>query len=641
MPVSQQELSDEHVAALTAADIPPEDADWDPEEADSGRPAELAGLPAEDLAELLAAQPERVPGPVPAGCLPRDGSGGGAGFADGGVLDTLPPGPVLARFTADAHACADELDDDSLIGVLRAARRLTSWAQALELDTITQIARRRPADRCPPAPPGELPAKLSEFLPDEIAMALTLTQWSAGTLTERALELAARPATAAALRAGQIDLAKTCVILEAVGPLSGEHAAAAEAAVLPDAAGQTTGELRKAVTAAILELDPDAIRRRREQAQKHARVESWTDPDGTASLSGRNLPPADVITADKRLGLVARYWKKLIRAAWKQADPHGQLPRPEHGTDLLRARAYLALLHGQPLETPPADLLPPAQQMPGPGQPDGSASDNIAGAGPDGTPGGSDGAGHAGDSDVGFGLSSGAGHPGHDGPDGLTGLDGQQIPPGLRRPDPFAALPPMAGLINLNLPLTTLLGVTDSPGEAAGIGPLHADTARLLACALAGHRATRWQIILTDDDGHALAVGAARGSPGTGPPGTSGGGWTVKVTAEPIATAECDHRNCEPGHDPSPGLQRLIRARTSTCTGPGCRRPAGQCDLDHTVPYDDGGITCECGVGPGCRRCHRRKQDLSWKLEPPSPGVLIWTTPAGRRYTTNPSKHPT
>src|SRR5487761_1850762 len=71
MPVSQQELSDEYVAALTAADIPPEDADWDPEEADSGRPAELAGLPAEDLAELLAAQPERGPGPVPAGCWTR------------------------------------------------------------------------------------------------------------------------------------------------------------------------------------------------------------------------------------------------------------------------------------------------------------------------------------------------------------------------------------------------------------------------------------------------------------------------------------------------------------------------------------------------------------------------------------------
>jgi hypothetical protein len=212
------------------------------------------------------------------------------------------------------------------------------------------------------------------------------------------------------------------------------------------------------------------------------------------------------------------------------------------------------------------------------------------------------------------------------------------VPAGLRRSDPVAGLPPLAGLINLTLPLTTLLGVTDHPGEAAGYGPLHADTARILACALAGHRATRWQVILTDPDGRALAVGAARGSPGSS---GAGGGWAVKVTAEPIATSQCDHRNAEPGHDPSPGLQRLVRARTATCCGPGCRRPATSSDLDHTLAYDDGGITCECGIGPGCRRCHRRKQALQWRLEQPSPGVMIWNTPAGRRYTTHPSKHPT
>ena len=46
-------------------------------------------------------------------------------------------------------------------------------------------------------------------------------------------------------------------------------------------------------------------------------------------------------------------------------------------------------------------------------------------------------------------------------------------------------------MIHLTLPITTLLGLDDHPGEAPGYGPLHADTARLLACALAGHRATR------------------------------------------------------------------------------------------------------------------------------------------------------
>ena len=472
--------------------------------------------------------------------------------------------------------------------------------------------------------------------------------------------------------------------------------------MLSDAAGQTTGELRKAVTAAVLALDPDAVRRRREEAQKRARVECFPDPEGTATLAGRSLPPAEVLAADKRLCQVARYWKKYLRAAWKRADPAGQLPRPEDGTDLLRARAYLALLLGQPLDVPPADLLPPAHAP----QPDHGTADSSSGPDPDGPDGSTRGGASAGsdpgprsggpdagdfgqahgvgprsdDSPVGLGLGHGdvpgngdpdsdasgsspaggdAGHgdprqgnAGPDRPDGAVGAasrDGQLVPAGLRPPDPpwaaghvdpVAGLPPMAGLISLTLPLTTFLGVTDRPGEAAGYGPLHADTARLLACALAGHRATRWQILLTDPDGHALAAGTARGSPGR--PGTgSGGGWTVQVTAEPIATSHCDHRNAEPGHDPSPALQRLVRARTGTCCGPGCRRPAGGCDLDHTLAYDDGGITCECGIGPGCRRCHRRKQALQWALEQPSPGLMIWTSPAGRRYTTYPSKHPT
>ena len=229
----------------------------------------------------------------------------------------------------------------------------------------------------------------------------------------------------------------------------------------------------------------------------------------------------------------------------------------------------------------------------------------------------------------------------------LPGRAAMRCRPGCAAPTRWPGCRRWPGLISLTIPLTTFLGVSDRPGEAAGYGPLHADTARLIACALAGHRATRWQVILTDPDGRALAAGTARGNPaapgGTGGGGGSGGGggWTVQVTAEPIAVGHCDHRNQEPGHDPSPGLQRLVRARSGTCCGPGCRRPATSCDLDHTLAYDDGGITCECGIGPGCRRCHRRKQALQWALAQPSPGVMIWTSPAGRRYTTYPSKHPT
>ena len=47
------------------------------------------------------------------------------------------------------------------------------------------------------------------------------------------------------------------------------------------------------------------------------------------------------------------------------------------------------------------------------------------------------------------------------------------------------------------------------------------------------------------------------------------------------------------------GLDALIRTR---CTAPGCGRPAARCDLDHTLAWDKGGITCECGLAPRCKR---------------------------------------
>jgi Domain of unknown function (DUF222)/HNH endonuclease len=402
-----------------------------------------------------------------------------------------------------------------------------------------------------------------------------------------ALDLADRAGVAAALEAGQIDLPRAKVIITAVSGLTEAHAAAVEAAALPIAPQMTTGQLRAEVARLVLAADPDAARRRREQAEQDARVEHWADPEGTASLAGRALPPAAALTASTRLTQIAAAWKK-----------HGA----QGGMDLLRAHAYLALLNGQSVDTPPSVLLPPSA-----------------------APGGScTGSSHA----------AGTATPG---PEGAPTADEQQaLPPGLRGACP----PAVAGLINLTVPLTTLLGLADAPGEAAGYGPLDAATALLLARALAGEPATRWQITITSPAGQALAHGTARG-PATPARDGPGREWSVAVTAEPITTGTCGHRNAEPGYRPSPALQRLIRARTLTCAGPGCRRPATRCDLDHTIPHDHGGITCECNLAPLCRFCHRLKQARGWTLTQPTPGVMTWTTPAGRRYTSLPDKHPT
>jgi hypothetical protein len=133
-------------------------------------------------------------------------------------------------------------------------------------------------------------------------------------------------------------------------------------------------------------------------------------------------------------------------------------------------------------------------------------------------------------------------------------------------------------------------------------------------------------VTVTGDDGRPLGHGCARGRP-TG---------SFTVTINPLAQDPCDHRHQEPGYQPSRRLQHLINARTPTCSAPGCRQPATRCDLDHTVPYDQDGRTCECNLAPLCRHHHRCKQSEGWHLDQPAPGVMTWTTPSGRHYITTP-----
>jgi Domain of unknown function (DUF222) len=556
-PETQEEILAAVLAARNEHDIPAEDDSWVIVDSDGDRPAELAGLDGAELDELLSAAPSG-----PAGAAAGSGPVGGPGFAEGGVLDVLAPGVALAGCADDAHAGLAGLTDDELVGVLRAWARQESWAQARKLAAVAELARRRPAEDTPPASPGQFPASLSEFVAEEVALALTLTRCSAGAQLCLALELAARPAIAAALEAGRIDLPRTRVIIDGIAGLTEAHAAAVEAAVLPEAPGMTSGQLRAAVARAVLAADPDAARRQREEDLKDARVECWTDPAGTANLAGRSLPCAETLAADQRLGQIARVWKKQLAAAWKQADPTGELPRPAAGADLLRARAYLALLLGQPVNAPPADLLPGAAPAPGappgspayPGQPSPDGTEGR-GPGPDGT----EGRGPWPDGE------STAGAPAPDLPPGLRGSA-----PGLRQPEPepepVVALPPLAGQVFLTLPLATLLGLSDAPGQAAGYGPVDPDTSRALARAAAGHPTAGWHLIITDPRGRAVGYGyaprarpararpvrarpargqRARGHPARAQPapGHPADGWTITLTTERIAGGQSPSAN--------------------------------------------------------------------------------------------------
>jgi len=75
----------------------------------------------------------------------------------------------------------------------------------------------------------------------------------------------------------------------------------------------------------------------------------------------------------------------------------------------------------------------------------------------------------------------------------------------------------------LTVPLVTLAGMADRPGQLSGIGPVDPWLARDLAAAAARNPRTSWCVTATDQHGHAAAHGCARPEPKTRPkPGNRG-----------------------------------------------------------------------------------------------------------------------
>ena len=421
-----------------------------------------------------------------------------------------------------------------------------------------------------------------EHVADEVAAALNMAPRAAEGLLALAAGVMRLSQVPAALAAGVIDLPRAEVFVRELLPLDDALAVRAEAMVMPRAPQMTTGQLASALRHAVAAVDPAAAERRKKRAQQDARVEVWMEPGrGTAAVAGRDLPAPEVIAADKRLTAAAR-WLKARGAAGT--------------TGWLRSRACLAFLNGYRLDDLLAGLLATQEATR-----EDTASPGVPSTDP-------------------------------------ASADGAPVPAGLASPADPPGLAALTGTVNLTMPAAAWLGLADTPGETGGFGALDASTCRDLATALAAHRTTRWCITLLSTDGKPVAHGCARAGPG--PPGPGTAAWLATIKITPIETGTCQHRRQTPGYQPSNLLRHIIKTRSRRCGFPGCRRPAVQCDDDHTVPYDKGGRTCECNLHPLCRRHHQAKQAPGWHLDQPQPGTLVWTLPSGRQYTVTPDPYP-
>ena len=481
-------------------------------------------------------------------------------FEQSGPATDMAPGPLLATLM---DLIADEdgsglagLSDDQLVGVIAAARRMESRAAWFSMAAIREFASRA-ANRGP----------LGQFAADELADELNLTWQSAAGQMGYARDVAERlPRTFAALREGRVHPVHVAILEEETRILSAEDAAKADAKLAETAWSLTYGKLRSAARRLVLELDPDAARRRKEAARRSSHVRQFREESGNTGMIARELPTAEALAS----------WQHLEQRALdlRAAGLPGSM-------DELRVQAYVDLLQERDSR---ATL---ASQEPDPANADGA----------DGT--------------------------------------GRVRPPGQ---DPG---PSLAALVTITFPWSGLQGQSGTLAEVDGFGLVDNEDALDLLVAAARDPRTRWCVTGLHPDGTAAAHGCARGRhpPPVGVPPRD---WLrdLRIRMTPITRGRCHHEHAEPGYRPSRSLQHVVKARNARCTAPGCGRPAARCDLDHTIAWDQGGITCECDLAPLCRHHHRCKQAEGWRLEQPEPGVLTWHTPAGRTYVTGPTRYP-
>ena len=278
---------------------------------------------------------------------------------------SLPVSRWMSRRAAPRSACSPRTrrammtgtpgaSDDELLGVICARDRAEAAMAAGKYAAVAELVRRRPAPGCALAGPAQMPESWHEFTARELGAVLGVSAGDAEQILDLAWALeVCLPGTKAAFRAGIVNHDKAAIIAAATALLDPAEARAAEAMVLDRAGSLTPAQLRAAIRRAVMEVNPDKARQRREHMARRTRVERWAEDSGNAGLAGRELPPAEVLAADQRVTA----WAKELRKAGL-----------EGGMDALRARAYLDILLGT--DSRPLGSSPDGTPGPRPRRPD-------------------------------------------------------------------------------------------------------------------------------------------------------------------------------------------------------------------------------------------------------------------------------
>jgi len=148
-------------------------------------------------------------------------------------------------------------------------------------------------------------------------------------------------------------------------------------------------------------------------------------------------------------------------------------------------------------------------------------------------------------------------------------------------------------IINLTVPVETVMGSADLPGVLNGATVLPASLAR----SIASTPGSTWHRLLTDPAGGAAELSTA-------------------------------------SYQPTEAIWRSVVAERPRCYRPGCDRPAVECELDHRVPWPEG-PTSTTNLQPACKRDHKAKHSPGFAVSP-----TVFRTPAGFEHPIVPEEVP-
>lgn len=154
-------------------------------------------------------------------------------------------------------------------------------------------------------------------------------------------------------------------------------------------------------------------------------------------------------------------------------------------------------------------------------------------------------------------------------------------------------------IINVTVPISTLLGVGEEPGVLSGGASLPVELVRQIAL----EPGSTWYRMLTDKPGR----------------------FKELSTDSYAATAP---------------IWRWTTAAYPCCIWPGCSTPSTRCDCDHRTPAPEG-PTCTCNLAPLCRRHHGFKHSEGVRVVRNDDGSHTWTTRFGSTFRTPAPTFPT